>query len=104
MLFFSTMHSHLRLIPTVCVDCGWSFVVKLTVDILPTSADVDQTEPAVPHWPQADSNSTSAGRSLQGSSTAPFVGDSAAAEVTHRNDRGSPPLLQPPHQHPLAQR
>lgn len=78
-------------IPTVSIDCGWSSVVRLTVDILPTSADVDQTEPAVPHWPQADSNSTSARLSLQGSTKAPFVGDSAAAEVTHHSDRGSPP-------------
>ena len=83
-------------IPTVCVDCGWSFVVKPTVDTLPTSADVDQTEPAVPQRPQADSNSTSAGLSLQGSSAAPFVGDSAAAEVTHHSDRGSPPPPLPP--------
>lgn len=61
------------------------------MDILPTSTDVDQTEPAVSHRPQADSNSTSAGLSLRGSTTAPFVGDSAAAEVTHHSDRGSPP-------------
>ena len=50
--------------PTVFVDSGWSSMIKLTVDILPTSADVDQTEPAVPHWAQADSKSTSAGLSL----------------------------------------
>lgn len=91
-------------IPTVSIDCGWSSVVRLTVDILPTSADVDQTEPAVPHWPQADSNSTSARLSLQGSTKAPFVGDSAAAEVTHHSDRGSPPTPHSPPPSTLTQR
>lgn len=111
-LFFFTLcsvkswkiYSDKKNIPTVSIDCGWSSVVRLTVDILPTSADVDQTEPAVPHWPQADSNSTSARLSLQGSTKAPFVGDSAAAEVTHHSDRGSPPTPHSPPPSTLTQR
>lgn len=101
---------HLQQTLTVCaapstVSCQWSSS--------PTSADVDQTEPAVPHWPRAESNSSSAGLSLQGSTTAPFVGDSAAAEVTHRRDRGCPPppdahththtQTHPPHHRTLTQ-
>lgn len=61
-----------------------------------TSAHVDQTQPAAPHRPQADPNSTSAGLSLWGSTTAPF----AAAEVTHCSDRSNPTQTPPPlHQH-----
>ncbi|CAB1417934.1 unnamed protein product [Pleuronectes platessa] len=59
--------------------------------LLLQTPDTAKSEPAVPHWPQADSNSTAAGLSFQGTTTAPFVGDSAATEVTHHSVRGSPP-------------
>lgn len=75
------------------MDLCWlnGHLVMLRANILPTSTDVDQTEPAVPNGPQADSNTPSAGLALRGSTTAPFVADSTAAEVTHHSDGSTLP-------------